>query len=134
MVSHLNAVSSSTLVRLDPSQVAHTLAELLSQTPEYRAYLDALNVLNNDPVMQRLSAEMRSHQIAFKWGRDTDSQHVSEQTRLELEIDDHPVMKAYLQAEEAVSVMFRVVDELISNETGVAFAVNAQHSSCSCGG
>jgi len=134
MVSHLNAVPSSTLVKLDPSQVAHTLSELLSQTPEYRAYLDALNALNNDPVIQRLSAEMRSHQIALQWGRDTDSRHVSEQTRLELEMDDHPVMKAYRQAEEAVSVMFRAVDELISSEIGVAFAVNAQHSNCSCGG
>ena len=134
MVSRFNAVPTSTPIQLDPLQVAHTLAELLSLTPEYRAYLDALNALKNDQVMQRLSSEMRSHQIALKWGYDPDSQHVSELTRLELEIEDHPVMKAYHQAEEAVSVMFRAVDEILSSEMGVAFAVNAQHGSCSCGG
>jgi cell fate (sporulation/competence/biofilm development) regulator YlbF (YheA/YmcA/DUF963 family) len=110
------------------------LGERLSQTPEYRAFLGALKAVNNDLTVQKLSAEMRSHQTALKWGRDTEDQHVAELTRLELEIEDHPVVKAYHQAEKEVSALFRAVDEIISQEAGVAFAVNAQRSGCGCGG
>lgn len=110
------------------------MGERLSQTPEYRAFLGALKAVNNDLTVQKLSAEMRSHQTALKWGRDTEDQHVAELTRLELEIEDHPVVKAYHQAEKEVSALFRAVDEIISQEAGVAFAVNAQRSGCGCGG
>lgn len=129
-----NVFPSPSQVKLDPSEAARTLSELLSQTPEYRAFLDALKALNTNLTIQKLSTEMRTHQTALKWERASDGRHVSELTRLELEMEDHPVVKTYRQTELEISALLRAVDEIISNEAGVAFAVNAQRSGCSCGG
>ena len=114
--------------------MARALGKLLSQTPEYRTFLGALKTVNNDLTTQKLSAEMRAHQTAVQWGRDTDGQHAAELTRLELEMEDLPAVKTYHQAEREVSALFHAVDEIIGDEAGVAFAVNAQRSGCGCGG
>lgn len=115
-------------------QMARALGELLKETPEYHAFLEALKAVNSDLTVQKLAAEMRSHQIALQWGRDADGQHAAELARLELEMGDHPAVKKYHQAEQEVSALFRAVDEIISQEAGVAFAINAQRSGCGCGG
>ena len=134
MVLQPTVVPFPTPVHHDPLQAAHNLGELLSQTPECRAFLEALKTVNSDLTIQKLSAEMHAHQTALQWGRDAESQHVSELTRLELEMGDHPAVQKYHQAEQEVSALFRAVDEIISQEAGVAFAVNAQRSGCGCGG
>lgn len=134
MALGLNIPPSPILVKPDPSQAAHTLAKLLCQAPEYCAFLDALKALNSNLTIQKLSAEVRSHQTALKWGQDAEGQHVAELTRLELEMADHPAVKRYQQAEGQVNNLLRAVDEIISSEAGMPFAVNAQRTTCSCGG
>ena len=131
---HLDATSSPTIVELEPFPAARSLGELLSRTPEYNAYIDALKAMNSDLTTQKLSAEMRSHQMAVKWGRDPDEQHAAEMTRLELEMDALPVVEAYRRAEREISALFQAVDEIISHELGLAFAANAQRAGCACGG
>jgi cell fate (sporulation/competence/biofilm development) regulator YlbF (YheA/YmcA/DUF963 family) len=113
---------------------ARALGELLSQNPEYRTFLEALKAVNNSLTVQKLSAEIRSHQTAMQWGRDAEGQHAAELTRLEMEMEDHPVVKAYHQAEKEVSALFHAVDEVISQAAGVPFAANAKRSGCGCGG
>ncbi len=130
----LNSESVPTTIKTDPLQTARALGERLSQTPEYRAFLAALKAVNNDLTIQNLSAEIRAHQTALQWGSDANGQHADEIVRIKLEMEDLPAMKAYRQAEREVSALFRTVDEIISQEAGVAFAVNAQRSSCGCGG
>lgn len=116
----------------DASQAAHVLGQLLSETSEYNTLIQALKARNSDLTLSKLLAEMRSHQRALKWGNDPDGQHAAEMTRLELEMEDMPVVKAYRQAEEEVRVLFQAVDEIISREAGLDFAVNAQRMGCSC--
>lgn len=123
-----------TPVKTDPVQAAQILGYLLRQTPEYETFLKALKVIKADPTIQKLSAEMRAHKIALQWGRDADGQHTIELTRIELEMEDLPAVKEYHRAEKEVSLMFRAVDEIISQEAGMPFAVNAQRSGCACGG
>jgi cell fate (sporulation/competence/biofilm development) regulator YlbF (YheA/YmcA/DUF963 family) len=110
------------------------LGNVLSETPEYKAFLAASKAVNSDATVQKLSRELRAHQTALQWGRDPDGQHTAELTRLELEIEDQRAMKEYHTSEKGVSALFQAVDKIISQEAGVDFAVNAQHTGCSCGG
>lgn len=118
----------------DALETARALGELLSQTPEYRAFLEALKTVNNDLAIQKLSTEIRAHQTTLQWGSDANGQHADEIVRVKRKMEDLPAMKTYRQAEREVSALFRAVDEIISQEAGVAFAVNAQRSGCGCGG
>jgi cell fate (sporulation/competence/biofilm development) regulator YlbF (YheA/YmcA/DUF963 family) len=118
----LNADSAPTTTKIDPLQAARMLGELLSQAPEYHAFLEALKTVNNDLTIQNLSAEIRAQQTA------------DEIVRIKLEMEDLAAMKAYRQAEREVSALFRAVDEIISQEAGVAFVINAQRSGCGCSG
>ncbi len=130
----LNPDSAPTITKIDPLQAARVLGELLSQAPEYHAFLEALKTVNNDLTIQKLSAEMRAQQTALQWGSNANGRNADEIVRIKLEMEDLPAMKAYRQAEREVSALFRAVDEIISQEAGVAFAINAQRSGCGCGG
>jgi cell fate (sporulation/competence/biofilm development) regulator YlbF (YheA/YmcA/DUF963 family) len=126
--------TASTTINNDPFQAAQRLGNVLSETPEYRAFVAASKAIHNDVTVQKLSAEMRSHQTALHWDRDPNGQHAAELARLELQIEEMPVFKEYREREKVVSALFEAVDKTISQEAGLDFAVNAQHTGCSCGG
>jgi cell fate (sporulation/competence/biofilm development) regulator YlbF (YheA/YmcA/DUF963 family) len=97
----------------DAYTAGRALGELLIQTPEYCAFLDALKALNSDQTIQKLSAEMRPHQNALQWGDDTDGEHMAEMARLELVMENLSAVKKYRQAERGVRGLFLGVDEMI---------------------
>jgi cell fate (sporulation/competence/biofilm development) regulator YlbF (YheA/YmcA/DUF963 family) len=132
MISHPGMTSPT--IHIDPFQAAQLLGKVLSETPEFRAFFAASKAVYNDATIQKLSAEMRSHQTALHWGRDPDGVHTAELTRLELELEDLQAMQEYRATEKEVSALFQAVDKIISQEAGVDFAVNAQHTGCSCSG
>ena len=131
MISHPSA--RSPIIDIDPFQAAQLLGNVLSETPEFKAFLAASKAIHNDVTIQKLSAEMHAHQTALHWGHDPDGQHAVELTRLELEIEDLPAMKEYHEREKEVSALFQAVDKMISQEAGLDFAVNAQRTGCNCG-
>ena len=114
-------------------QAARSVGNLLRQTPTYTAFLGLVEAVNADPTVQQLAAQMRTHQAALQMGRDPD-QHAAALARAEAEVEASPVVQEYRQAEAATRRLFQVVDALISQEAGVAFAENAQRSGCGCGG
>lgn len=132
MSSLLNTVPPT--IKTDPLQAAETLGNLLSQTPEYKAYLAALKAVNSDPASHKLSVAMRGHQTAIQCGRDLYGEHAAALTRLELQMEDLPVVKHHHEAAKEVSALFQAVDKIVSQEAGVDFAVNAQQGGCACGG
>lgn len=132
MISHPGTTSPT--INIDPFQAAQLLGNVLSETPEFRAFLAASKAVHNDATVKKLSAEIRSHQTALHWGRDPEGQHVVELTRLELEIEDLPAMKEYREREQEVNALFQAVDKIISQEAGLDFAINAERTGCSCGG
>lgn len=131
MDSQINLSPVQTAVKTDPRKAAQTLGTLLRQTPEYETFLKALKVVNSDPVIEKLGAQMRVHRDALQWGRD-DGQHAAELERLEMELEALPLVKEYRQAEEQVRQLFQAVEEIISQEAGLAFAANARRGGC-CG-
>jgi len=114
-------------------QVARELGQLLLHTPEYQAILKALNAVNNNPAVQKISVEMRNHQNALRWSAENTGEHEATLTRLETELEMIPVVQDYHLAETAVCRMFAEVDAIISQAAGVPFATNAKRGGCSCG-
>ncbi len=123
-----------TAVRTDPVHAAQALAHLIQQTPVYEAFLHALRAVNDDSTVQTLSAQLRGHRTALQWGHDPEGLHAVEAMRLELQIGDLPLVQDYRRLEREMSQLLRVVDEIVSQEAGIDFAVNAQRTGCGCGG
>jgi len=115
-------------------QAAEALGKVLYNTPEYQAFLVALQTLNDDAYVHRLSAQMREHSTALQWGQGDVAEHQAALAQLRQDIENQPSVRAYRQAEQAVIHLCREVDQLVSQTAGVAFAANAKLSSCSCGG
>ena len=132
MSLHLNILDPTT--KNDAVQEARNLGNLLAETPEYTEYIAALKALNGDLKIQKLSAEMRGHQAALKWGNDAEGQHTAELTRLELEMQDQPLVQEFQQRENQLRTLLQEVDRVISQEAGVDFAINARRRGCACGG
>jgi cell fate (sporulation/competence/biofilm development) regulator YlbF (YheA/YmcA/DUF963 family) len=132
MDAQQNPIPAPESIKIDPRQAAQALGKLLRQIPEYEAFLKALQAVNNDLTVQKLGAQMRAHKNALQWGRDNNGQHAAELERLELEMEALPVVQVYRQAEEQVRRLFLAVDEIVTQEAGVAFAVNARRGGC-CG-
>lgn len=127
-------VTTNPELKTSADQAARELGELLLHTPEYQAFLKALNAANNNPAVQKISAEMRSHQNAMQWSPKDAGEHEAALTRLETEIEMLPVIQDYRLAEKAVCRIFAEVDQIISQVAGVPFAANARRSGCGCGG
>lgn len=115
-------------------QIARKLGELLLNTPEYQAYIKALKIVNNDPNVLNISAEMRSHRNALRWSPADSAEHEAALFRLETELEALPVLQEYRQAEKTVSHLFAEVNAIISQVADVPFAANARKSGCGCGG
>lgn len=120
--------------KIDPFQAAQALGNLLSQAPEYKAFIEAQKAVNSDPISYTLSVQMRGHQNAIQCGRDLYGEHAAELTRLELEIADLPIVKEYHKTMNEVCTLFQEIDKIISQESGLDFAVNARRGGCACGG
>ena len=127
-------IIASTELNTRADQAARELGELLLHTPEYQAFLKALKAVNNNPAVQKISAEMRSHRNALRWSPKNAGEYETALTRLETELETMPVIQDYRLAEEAVCRMFAEVDTIISQAAGVPFAANAKRSGCGCGG
>lgn len=132
MSLHLNILDPTT--SNDALQSARNLANLLAETSEYTRYITALKALNGDLYIQKLSADMRGHQAALKWGNDPEGQHAAELTRLELELQDQPLVQKFQRRENGLRNLLQEVDRLIGQEAGVDFATNARRRGCACGG
>jgi cell fate (sporulation/competence/biofilm development) regulator YlbF (YheA/YmcA/DUF963 family) len=127
-------IIANTELNTRADQAARELGELLLHTPEYQAFLKALNAANINPAVQKISAEMRSHQDALRWSLKNTGEHEAELARLETEFETLTVIQDYRLTEEAVCRMFAEVDLIISQAAGVPFAANAKRSGCGCGG
>lgn len=132
MDTPLNLTSQILSGTRQSQQAAQALGALLSQAPAYREFLRVLKVVNDDQVVQKLGIEMRKHRNAMQWGTDGGMQHAAELARLEEQMEDLPSVKEYRRAEQAVEQLFFAVDQIITEQAGVAFAANAKRGGC-CG-
>lgn len=121
-------------VKITADQYARKLGVLLLNTPEYQAYINALKIVNNDPDVLKISAELRSHRNALRWSPADTAVHEAALFRLETELEALPVLQEYGLAEKSICRIFADVDAIISQEADVLFSANATRSGCGCGG
>ncbi|MCX8063271.1 MAG: YlbF family regulator [Anaerolineales bacterium] len=118
---------------IDVFQAGRVLGEILVGTPAYQDFINALRAINEDPQIQQIATQMRSHQRALQLGGDG-RDHQAELARLQAELDALPIVQHYRKTELEALTLFRAVDDFISQAIGFPFARNAHRSSCSCGG
>ena len=115
-------------------EAAEELGRALRTAPEFQVFLAALETVNNDAHVHRLSAQIREHTTDLQWGQGDASAHQAALAQLRQELENAPGLRAYRQAEQAAVRLSREVDQLVTQTAGVAFAANAKPSSCGCGG
>jgi cell fate (sporulation/competence/biofilm development) regulator YlbF (YheA/YmcA/DUF963 family) len=117
--------SNQTLVlSSETDSSAEQLAGLLARAPEYQEFIRLAQLINLDPDVRRLSAEIRKHQTFYA---DSAGKPVE---ALQAELEALPAVQVYRKAEAAARALFHAVDEVISATAGVEFAPNAVQSGC----
>jgi cell fate (sporulation/competence/biofilm development) regulator YlbF (YheA/YmcA/DUF963 family) len=111
------------------SATAIQLAKLLQQTDEYQELLRAVGMIRHDPDANRLILQIRQLEDAYSTEQGEDSIEELQAQLLAL-----PVYQAYIHAENSARALFQSVNQLISDEVGLNFALNARRKTCSCGG
>lgn len=109
-------------------EAVQSLAAVLRGTPEFQALQVAARRLNHDEVVQDLLRELDVHQSALQHG--DSAAHSTALAQLRTELEAHPTMQAYRQADQAARALFQAVDSVVSAAAGVEFAGNAQRSCC----
>ncbi|MGB9640157.1 MAG: YlbF family regulator [Anaerolineales bacterium] len=113
----------------DVYEAARALGEVIAQTPQYIAFLDTLQVVNHDALVQKIGSQIRSLRNQAQWGQQT-AQQSQELETLERQLEALEVVRTYRKAEAALREMMVAVDQSLSQIIGVAFAANAKRSCC----
>jgi len=107
------------------------LGELLRELPLFQTYMQSIVALQSDARVKELSLNIQQTRNAV-YGKNHPEQ-AGELQRLELELEDLPVINAYHAAEKDVRDLLSAVNALLSNALKVDFAANAKRG-CGCGG
>jgi cell fate (sporulation/competence/biofilm development) regulator YlbF (YheA/YmcA/DUF963 family) len=102
---------------------AERLGGLLVDTPEFQTFSRTARAVNLDPQVRDLFDKIHERQMQYygmSAGHDETLQALNQQ------IEEVPVVLAYRAAERALRALFTEVNQIISQEAGVAFAANAR--------
>ncbi len=109
------------------SQQVHAAAQkliaLIRQLPEYQDYVRALDAVNADLEVKRLTGLLGRKQR----GIDPSGQTLE---AVQAQIETLPTFQAYQVAEARIKTLFRAIDEVIGREAGVDFAAHAKPRAC----
>lgn len=108
------------------TDTTHALVEALDETPICRDFVQAMDLANHDPEVQRLLRAIYEAQGAGFSARKSGPTLAQLQTELEA----LPVIVSLRQAEQGMREILTAVDDTISRAAGVPFAANAKRSCC----
>ncbi|MBE7470885.1 MAG: YlbF family regulator [Anaerolineales bacterium] len=108
------------------TDTTHALVEALDEMPICRAFIQAMDLANHDPEVQRLLRAIYEAQGAGFSARKSGPTLAQLQTELEA----LPVVVSLRQAERGMREILTAVDDIISQVAGVPFAANAKRSCC----
>jgi cell fate (sporulation/competence/biofilm development) regulator YlbF (YheA/YmcA/DUF963 family) len=112
-------------------QAAVKLGDLLREHPLYQAYMQRIVNLQNDPKVKELSLKLQQTREAVYGGKNPEMS--AELRRIELELEDLPVIKTYRTAENNARALLSATNVLLSDALKIDFAANAKRG-CGCGG
>lgn len=93
------------------------LAELLTATPEFQAFVQAAQAVSRDGEVTRLTEAIRGCRASFG---------CNDVGVLQSELQSLPVMLAYEQAAEALSELCAEVNRAITSAAGIEFLANVR--------
>jgi cell fate (sporulation/competence/biofilm development) regulator YlbF (YheA/YmcA/DUF963 family) len=108
---------------------AAQLAKLLQQTAEFQELLRLARLVEQDPDVIRHILQIRQLQGTYSGEERDDSVQ-----KLHAQLEALPAYQAYVKAEKSVCNLFQSVNQIISSEVRLDFAVNTRRKGCSCGG
>jgi len=107
---------------------ANQLAKLLHQTAEFQELLRLARLVEQDPDVIRFILQIRQLEGAYSGKEQDDSVQ-----KLHAQLEALPAYQAYVRAENSACDLFQSVNQIISSEVGLDFAVNARRKGCGCG-
>ena len=113
-------------------QAAVKLGDVLREHPQYQAYMQSITNLQNDPRVKELSLKLQQTRNAV-YSSKGKSDLSAELKRIELELEELPVIQTYRAAEKDARDLLSAVNALLSETLKVDFAANAKRG-CGCGG
>lgn len=113
-------------------QTAVKLGDLLREHPQYQTYMQSITNLQNDPRVKELSLKLQQTRSAV-YNSKNKSDLSAELQRIELELEEMPVIKTYRAAEDNARALLVAVNALLSDALKIDFAANAKRG-CGCGG
>jgi len=129
-------ISSERTVRVSEADVllaAREFAAVLAETPQYQAFDQAQLRLRRDPFAQEAIRAFQDKQQALGWqfqlGLLGDTER-EELRRLQQEMLAQPAVRAYVEAQEQLSLLCQEVAGLISEVIGLSFAASCGPGCC----
>lgn len=104
------------------------LGEAIAESPEYQAFEEAQRAVENDDEAQRKISEfeqLRQEFVVARQTGDATEDDVEEVQRAQRELHSLPVMKEYLEAQEAMQERLEALNEAISEPLSVDFGGEA---------
>ncbi|SEV94700.1 YlbF family regulator [Halobacterium jilantaiense] len=104
--------------------IARQLGEAITDTPEYRRFVESKQAVENDDEVQSRIDEFEQLRQEFMLARqsgDADQEALQEVQDAQERLHGHPVMAEYLAAQDALEDRFEVLNDLISEPLDVDF-------------
>ncbi len=113
---------------VDLEAMGRELGEAIAESPEYQAFEEAQRAVENDDEAQEKISEFEQLRQDFVVARQTGSateEDVEKVQRAQQELHSLPVMKEYLEAQEAMQERLEELNEAISEPLSVDFGGEA---------
>ena len=113
---------------VDLETMGRELGEAVAESPEYQAFEEARRAVENDDEAQEKISEFEQLRQDFVIARqtgDAGEEDVQEVQRAQQELHSLPVMKEYLEAQEAMQERLESLNEAISEPLSVDFGGEA---------
>ncbi len=132
-MEQISSVSIAEISEAEALQAAREFAALLAETPEYQAFDQAQLRLRRDPAAQEAIRAFQEKQQALGWqlqyGLISDVER-EELWQLQQAMLAQPAVRAYIEAQERLSLLCQKVAELISEVIGLNFAASCGPGCC----
>lgn len=109
-------------------EMGRELGEAVTETPEYAAFEEAKEAVENDDEVQAQISEFESLREEFMFARQTGNatqEGLQKVQSAQEELHSMPVMAEYLEAQEALQTRLEAINEAISEPLAVDFGGEA---------
>lgn len=113
---------------VDLEAMGRELGEAIAESPEYQAFEEAQRAVENDDEAQEKISEfeqLRQDFVVARQTGDATEEDVQEVQRAQQELHSLPVMREYLEAQEAMQERLEDLNEAISEPLSVDFGGEA---------